>query len=152
MWSLLPNKFLHYALELESEKEETDRVSLSVPCSLQPAGHRGPGSFPHLEKSEGDYVWLVSGESSWVREAYAFGVHREEDVGVFPPLVHTPERAHSLEIWLVPAQDGSPRKEMCSPCPKEVPGIGSEVIALPTNGSQSAQGPRGEGPLRGEGM
>ena len=25
VWSLLPNKFLHYALELESEKEETDR-------------------------------------------------------------------------------------------------------------------------------
>lgn len=84
---------------------------------------------------------------SWVREAHAFGVHQEEDVGVFPPLVCTQEGTHSLEIWLVPPQDGGPRlrKEMCSPHPKEVPGVGSEVIALPTSGSQFAQGPRGEG-------
>ena len=33
---------------------------------------------------------------------------------------------------------------MRSPRPKEVPGMGSEVIALSPNGPRSAQGPRGK--------
>ena len=66
---------------------------------------------------------------------------------MFPQIVCTQEGAHNLEIWLVSAQDGSPKTKEGDvfPISKEVPGIGSEVITLSTNGSQSAQGPRGEG-------
>lgn len=76
-------------------------------------------------------------------------------MGVFPTSVHNKGRnTQPGDMAMVPPADGGLRLEEGDvfPHPKEVPGVGSEVIALPTNGSQSAQGPRGEGIVEGEGM